>query len=93
MHDDWLRRIPCCPERSRTVAQRAKKIYVDCLQLRLSAEHPNKYVAIEPDSGDFFVADSLGPAVRDARSGHPDRISLVIRIGHDAAIHMGAATP
>ena len=79
-------------ERSRTVAQRAKQIYVDCLQLRLTAEHPNEYVAIEPDSRDFFVADSFGQAVRDARTAHPDRISFVIRIGHDAAIHIGAAT-
>ena len=79
-------------ERSRTVAQRAKKIYVDCLQWRLMAEHPDEYVAIEPDSGDFFVAGSFGQAVRDARTAHPDRISFVIRIGHDAAIHIGAAT-
>ena len=79
-------------ERSRTVAQRAKKIYADCLQLRLLEEHPNEYVAIEPDSGDSFVADSFGQAVRDARTAHPDRISFVIRIGHEAAIHIGAAT-
>jgi hypothetical protein len=79
-------------EHSRTVAHRAKRIYVDCLQLQLMAEHPNEYVAIEPDSGDFFVADSFGKAVRDARTAHPDRISFVIRIGHDAAIHIGAAT-
>ena len=79
-------------ERSRAVAQRARQIYADCLQVRLMAEHPNDYVAIEPDSGDFFVADSFGQAVRDARSVHPDRISFVIRIGHDAAIHIGAAT-
>ncbi|MCY2990277.1 MAG: hypothetical protein NTY19_20735 [Planctomycetota bacterium] len=79
-------------ERSRTVAQRAKKIYADGLQLRLMEEHPNEYVAIEPDSGDFFVADSFGQAVRDARTAHPDRISFVIRIGHDAALHIGAAT-
>jgi len=79
-------------ECTRTVAQRSKRIYVDCLQLRLTAEHPNEYVAIEPDSGDFFVAGSFGQAVRDARTAHPDRISFVIRIGHDAAIHIGAAT-
>jgi hypothetical protein len=79
-------------EHSRDVVQRAKKIYVDCLRLRLTAEHPDEYVAIEPDSGDFFVADFFGQAVRNARTAHPDRISFVIRIGHDAAIHLGAAT-
>ncbi len=79
-------------EHSRIVAQRAKRIYADCLQSRLATEHPNEYVAIEPDSGEFFVAGSFAQAVRDARTAHPDRISFVIRIGHQAAVHIGAAT-
>ncbi len=56
------------------------------------AEHPNEYVAIEPDSGDFFLAYSFSDAVRNARETHPNRISFVIRIGHEAAIHVGATT-
>ena len=78
--------------RTRTVARRAKEIYDDRLQSRLLADHPDQYVAIEPESGDYFVAGSFGEAVREARTAHPDRISFVIRIGHDAAIHLGAAT-
>ena len=79
-------------EHSMTVAQRAKSIYFGRLQSQLMAEHPDEYVAIEPDSGDFFVAHSFSDAVRHARTAHPDRISFVIRIGHEAAIHIGAAT-
>ena len=54
---------------------------------QLEAEHPNQFVAIEPTSGEHFLADSFSNAVSASRSAHPDRIAFVIRIGHEAAIH------
>lgn len=78
-------------EHSQRVAEKAKAIYAEELRARLEADHRNRYVAIEPESGDYFVADTFGQAVADARAAHPDRISFVIRIGHAAAIHIGAA--
>ncbi len=74
------------------IAERAKAIYSRRLQAELEATHPNAYVAIEPESGEHFVADSFGGAVAAARTAHPDRISFVIRIGHPAAIHLGGLT-
>lgn len=71
------------------VAQRAKAIYSRELQAVLEATHPNAYVAIEPESGAHYLADSFAGAVAAARAAHPDRISFVIRIGHPAAIHLG----
>ena len=71
------------------VAERAKAIYGERLQAELEAAHPNAYVAIEPESGEHFLADSFGRAVAAARSAHPEQISFVIRIGHAAAIHLG----
>ena len=49
----------------------------------------NKFVAIEPESGEHFVADSFSLAVANARKAHPDRLSFVVRVGHKAAIHIG----
>jgi hypothetical protein len=77
---------------STEVAERAKAIYRGSLQAELEAAHPDGYVAIEPESGDHFLADSFGQAVAAARMAHPDRISFVIRIGHPAAIHLGGLT-
>jgi hypothetical protein len=71
------------------IADRAKAIYAKRLQVDLEAHHAGRYVAIEPDSGEYFLADSFGDAVTQARSSHPARISFVIRIGHDAALHLG----
>ena len=79
-------------DETRSVAERAKMIYADRLQTKLEAEHPQRHVAIEPDSGDFFLGDSFGEAVRAARDVHPNRISFVIQIGHEAAVHLGGVT-
>jgi hypothetical protein len=74
------------------VAERAKAIYAERLQSDLEAAHPSGYVAIEPESGEHFLADSFGGAVAAARTAYPDRISFVIHIGHSAAIHLGGLT-
>jgi hypothetical protein len=74
------------------VAERAKAIYRERLMGDLEAAHMDGYVAIEPESGEHFVADSFGEAVAAARTAHPDRISFVIHIGHGAAIHVGGWT-
>ncbi|HYV38280.1 MAG TPA: hypothetical protein VE988_21535 [Gemmataceae bacterium] len=74
------------------VAERAKAIYSRQLQADLEAAHADGYVAIEPESGEHFLAESFAGAVAAARAAHPDRISFVIRIGHPAAIHLGGLT-
>lgn len=79
-------------EQSKSVADRAKAIYAKQLRNKLEASHPGQFVAIEPDSGDFFLADSFSQAVALARAAYAERISFVIHIGHDAAIHLGGIT-
>ena len=74
---------------SQDVARRAKTIYAQNLQAHLESEHPNQFVAIEPESAAYFVAESFSNAVAAARKAHPDRISFVIRIGREAALHLG----
>jgi hypothetical protein len=76
-------------EQSKSVAERAKAIYADRLRPQLEANHPGRFVAIEPDSGDYFLADSFSQAVALARAAYSERISFVIRIGHETAIHLG----
>ena len=72
------------------VAVRAKSIYSSTLKALLENQHRDRYVAVEPDSGTYFLADTFSEAVRAARSQYPDRLSFVIHIGHPAAIHLGA---
>ncbi|XZE22264.1 hypothetical protein SH449x_002183 [Pirellulaceae bacterium SH449] len=79
-------------EKTKNLADRAKAIFQSTLREKLESEHWGKFVAIEPDSKDYFVADSFGDAVRASRDCHPDRIAYVIRVGYQAAIHIGALT-
>ncbi len=76
-----------------SIAEKAKKVYESELKARLEAEHPDEFVAIEPVSKSFFLGDTFVDAAIAAKEAHPDRPSFVIRIGHDAAFHIGAAAP
>ena len=49
-----------------SIADRAKKIYNDRLKGVLEATEPNKFVAIEPESGDYFVGVTLSEARQSA---------------------------
>ena len=73
---------------TRSVIGRAKNIY-ERQREALEAEHRDRYVAIEPESEDYFVADTFDAAVKAARTAHPSRLSHTIRIGHEAAFHIG----
>ena len=76
-------------EHSQRVAEQAKAIYAEKLQSHLEVKHPNQFVAIEAESEEFFVGETFSKAVAAARKAHPNRISFVIRIGHEAALHIG----
>ncbi len=71
------------------VIERAKRIYAEQLQAVLEPQHRGRFVAIEPESGDYFLGDTFDEAVRAARGRHPDRLSHTVRVGHRAAFHMG----
>lgn len=79
-------------DESRSVIDRAKRLYAERLQPVLEAEHRDRFVAIEPDSGDYFVADTLDGAVNAAIDQYPTRLTHVIRVGHKAALHIGQMT-
>ena len=74
---------------TKSVIERAKRIYAERLREVLEPEHLNRFVAIEPESGDYFLAETFDEAVKSARAKHPSRLSHTIRIGHRAAFHIG----
>ena len=74
---------------TKSVIDRARRIYSERLQTLLEPRHRNRFVAIEPESGEYFLGDTFDEAVKSARAKHPSRLSHTIRIGHRAAFHMG----
>jgi hypothetical protein len=71
------------------VARRAAECYERTLKHQLEPTHLHRFVAVEPDSGDYFLGDTLSDAILAARMAHPDRISFALRIGHESAVHLG----
>jgi hypothetical protein len=70
-------------------ARKAEEIYTRRLQRSLEAKHRDEFVAIEPDSGDYFLGMTLSQALTAARRAHPDKLAHAMRIGHKAALHCG----
>lgn len=50
----------------------------------LEAEHHGEYVAIEVDSGAYFVGETPQEAFEQAEEAFPDRAFCLIRIGYKA---------
>ena len=80
-------------EQTADVARRAKQLYEETLRQKLEATNKNDFVAIEPDSGDYFFGKTLSEAIQAARAAHPDRLSFAMRVGHEAAVQIGVMTP
>ena len=74
---------------TRSVIDRAKQIYANQLRTALESQHGDRFVAIEPESGEYFLGDTFDEAVKSARTKYPSRLSHTIRIGHRAAFHIG----
>jgi hypothetical protein len=69
--------------------RKAEELYATKLKTVLESEHLNEYVAIDPETGDYFLGRTLGEATRAARKSHPDRLTHAMRVGHTAALHFG----
>jgi hypothetical protein len=69
--------------------RKAEAIYESRLQGILEPCHEHEFVAIEPESGEYFLGKTLNDAAKAARAAYPSRLTHVMRVGHKAAIHLG----
>ena len=70
--------------------ERADRFYQERLRSELERSHLNSFVAIEPESGDYFLGLTLSEASAAASVAHPDRRCCILRVGHSVALHIGA---
>lgn len=75
-----------------SISEQAKQVYELELRDQLEATHRDQFVAIEPTSKAYFLGDTFIAAALAAKNAFPERKSFVLRIGHDAAFHIGSAT-
>lgn len=72
-----------------SVSQAAKDFYESKLRSLLEQSHHGEYVAIEPETGSHFLGKTFLDAAMAAKNSMPNHRSFVMRIGHDAAVHIG----
>ena len=75
---------------SAEIMDKVERIYEVRLRADLERTQMNSFVAIEPESGDYFLGPTLSEASAAARLVHPNRRCGIVRVGHEAALHMGA---
>jgi len=68
----------------RRLAEEGERIYHERLKDQLEPQYKGKIVAIEVDSGDYFIGDTVVEAGEKARKKHPDKVFHFIRIGFRA---------
>ncbi len=74
------------PLKMSPLARKATRLYETKLKALLEPDCIGKFAAIEPDSGDYFVADGMSAAMSQARLQHPDKKFFLVRIGFKAAV-------
>lgn len=63
-----------------SLASRGNQLYRTKLKNILEPEYIGMFAAIEPDSGDYFLAKGMSEAMENARVKHPDKLFFLVRI-------------
>ncbi|MGH7453365.1 MAG: hypothetical protein ACRENG_18590, partial [bacterium] len=64
-----------------------EEIYRRKLKKKLEPKYNGKIIAIEVESGKYFIGDTLGEAGDKARAVFPDKIFFFMRIGPNPAVY------
>lgn len=75
-----------------TTIDQAKSFYESELRELLEVEFCGQYVAIVTNPRCHFVRPTFLDAALAAKDADPQQVPFVIRIGHDAAFHIGAVS-
>src|SRR6266567_7702487 len=67
------------------LVRRARQLYEQKLRIVLEPNQHGRYVAIEPDTGRYFLGDTGTAALVDAHTSMPQHSFYLARIGYEAA--------
>lgn len=63
------------------LARKGYHLYQEVLKPQLEPGHLGEYVAIEVESGDYFLGTSLDEALESAEHKYPDREFFIVKVG------------
>lgn len=67
------------------LAPRARQLYDQTLRVLLEPNQQGRYVAIEPDTGKYFLGGTGTAALVEAHTSMPKHTFYLARIGYEAA--------
>ncbi len=73
-----------------TVIARGRVVYEKELKLRLEPEHSGRFVAVEPETGCYFLGNTDSEALVAAHDAMPESHFYLKRIGHDITHRLGS---
>jgi len=73
------------------LARRAESLYDQRWKSELERTQQDMFVAIEPNSEEYFLGKTLSEAAAGARQAHPGCLTHIVRVGHPTAVHIGNA--
>jgi hypothetical protein len=71
------------------LVESGQRLYDERLRGLLEPDHNGEFVAIEPDTGHYFLGDSGLTALRSGRKALPDKLFYLLRVGSEAAYRVG----
>ena len=80
------------PRQIREISKTGKQLF-EKLDLQLCEQYHGKFIAIDADSGEYFLGDTTMEADKKARAKHPGKVFYVGRIGYRAAIKYHGHVP
>lgn len=72
-------------EGSDPLIELGQRFYDEHLKSQIEPEHMGRYVAIEPESGRYFLADTGTEALVEAHRALPESLFYLARVGYSAA--------
>ena len=80
------------PREIKAISRKGKEVFQK-LDPALREKYYGKFVAIDADSGDYFIGDTIIDADTKAREKYPGKVFYVGRIGHRSAIKYHGHVP
>jgi hypothetical protein len=77
-------------EPSDILVESGQRFYNEQLRAVLEPKHNGEFVAIDPETGRYFLGATGLAALRGGRNALPDKLFYLLRVGHEAAYRVGS---
>ena len=72
------------------LAEKGRRYYEEHLRTRLEPDENGRYLALEPESGQYFLGKTGGQALAQALAALPEHYFYLTRVGYGYAHRFGS---